>query len=69
MEKFIIDTTVGLYTLIVVDLIKSCCSENYGRPEIGITFNRIRQMVPKLKTFTDAYRRLGGKIIWVKTTP
>jgi nicotinamidase-related amidase len=69
MEKPVINATVGLYPLIVVDLIKSCCSEKFERPEIDITFSRIRQMVPKLKTFTDTYRRLGGKIIWVKTTP
>jgi nicotinamidase-related amidase len=69
MEKSTINATVGLYPLIVVDLVKSCCSEKFERPEIDITFSRIRRMVPKLRAFIDEYRKLGGQIIWVKTTP
>ncbi len=26
-------------------------------------------MIPRLREFTDEYRRLGGKIIWVRSTP
>ena len=69
MEKPVANTTSGLYPLIVVDVIKSCCNQKFERPEIDIAFSRIRQMIPKLKTFTATYRRLGGKIIWVRTTP
>jgi len=58
-----------LYPLIVVDLMKSCCGEKFERPEINITFNRIRQMIPRLVEFTDEYRRLGGRIVWVRSTP
>jgi len=69
MEKPVIKATVGLYPLIVVDLVKSCCSEKFERPEINITFNRIRQMIPRLREFADEYRKLGGRIIWVRSTP
>jgi nicotinamidase-related amidase len=69
MKKPVINATVGLYPLIVVDIVKSCCSEKFERPEINITFNKIRQMIPRLIKFTDEYHRLGGKIIWVRSTP
>jgi len=69
MEKPVINATVGLYPLIVVDLMKSCCSEKFERPDINITFKRIRQMIPRLVEFTNEYRELGGKIIWVRSTP
>ncbi len=69
MKKPVINVTVGLYPLIVVDLMNGCCSEKFERPEISITFNRIRQMIPRLIKFTEEYGRLGGKIIWVRSTP
>jgi len=69
MEKAVINATVGLYPLIVVDLMNGCCSEKFERPEINITFNRIRRMIPRLVDFTDEYRRVGGRIIWVRSTP
>jgi len=69
MEKPVIHATVGLYPLIVVDLMKSCCSKKFERPEINITFNRIRQMIPRLIEFTEEYRKHGGNIIWVRSTP
>jgi len=59
MEKPVIRATVGLYPLIVVDIVKSCCSEKFERPKINITFDRIRKMIPRLIKFTDEYRRLG----------
>ena len=69
MKKPVIDATVGLYPLIVVDVVNGCCSEKFERPELSITFSRIRQMIPRLREFADEYRRLGGKIIWVRSTP
>ncbi len=69
MEKPVVNATVGLYPLIVVDMVRSCCSEKFERPEINITFNRIRKMIPRLIKFTDEYRRFGGKIIWLRSTP
>jgi len=69
IEKSVINATVGLYPLILVDLMNVCCSEKFERPEINITFNRIRQMIPHVVGFTDEYRRLGGKIIWIRSTP
>ena len=69
MKKPVVNATVGWYPLIVVDLVNSCCSEKFERPEINITFSRIRQMVPRLIEFADEYRRLGGPIIWIRSTP
>jgi len=68
-KKPAVNATVGWYPLIAVDLVNSCCSEMFERPEINITFSRIRRMVPRLRQFADEYRRLGGKIIWVRSTP
>lgn len=68
-EKNLVNATVGLYPLIAVDPINSCCSTKFERPEIDITFNRIRRMIPRLAEFADKYRKLGGKIIWVRSTP
>jgi nicotinamidase-related amidase len=69
MEKPVVNATVGLYPLIVVDMVRSCCREKFERPETNITFHRIRKMIPRLIKFTDEYRRLGGKIIWIRSTP
>ena len=64
-----VNTTVGLHPLIIIDMIRSCCSEKFERPEWNISFSRIREMIPRLKRFTDVYRKLGGQIVWVRTTP
>lgn len=69
MKKPVVNATVGWYPLIAVDLVNSCCSEKFERPEINITFSRIRRMVPRLREFADEYRRFGGRIIWVRSTP
>ena len=36
VKKPVINATIGLYPLIVVDIVKSCCSEKFERPEINI---------------------------------
>ena len=64
-----INTTVGLHPLIVIDMIRSCCSRKFERPEWNISFSKIREMIPRLKKFTDIYRTLGGQTVWVRTTP
>jgi len=69
MGKPLINATVGLYPLIVIDLMKGCCSKKFERPKINITFNRIRQMIPRLIKFTEDYRRFGARIIWIRSTP
>ena len=69
VEDSVITATVGLYPLIVVDPINVCCSEMFERPEIDITYSKIRQMIPRLIEFADEYRRLGGQIVWIRATP
>jgi len=50
-------------------MIRSCCSEKFERPEWNISFSKVREMIPRLKRFTDTYRMSGGQIVWVRTTP
>ncbi len=69
IEESVVNATVGLYPLIVVDPINSCCSEKFERPEWNIRYSKIRQMIPRLRKFTDEYRKIGGQIIWVRATP
>lgn len=69
VKESVVNATVGLYPLIVVDPINLCCSEKFERSELGITYSRIRQMIPRLRRFTGEYRKLGGQIIWIRATP
>lgn len=69
IEEQVINTTVGLYLLLVIDPTNLCCSEKFERSEWNITYNKIRRMMPRLRTFTDEYRKVGGQIIWVRSTP
>ena len=59
----------GLCPLVVVDPVRGCCGLEYERPEWGIHFSRVREVVPRLNGFVERYRRLGGNIIWVKPVP
>ncbi len=68
-ENLGVNASVGFYPLVVVDVVKSCCSEKFERPKMDVTFKRIRQMIPQLVKFADYYRKLGGKIIWIQSTP
>ena len=58
-ERPFVNAAVGSCPLIVIDVIKSCCSEKSERPEIDITFNRKGRMAPRLRQFADEYRTLG----------
>jgi len=60
---------VGLYPLLIIDAVKGCCSIEYERPEWNIHFKKGRKMIPRLNSFAEEYRGLGGRIIWVKPTP
>lgn len=58
-----------LYPLVIIDAVKGCCSREYERPEWKLHFNNVRQMLPRLNRFATKYRAMGGKILWVKSTP
>ena len=56
--------------LIIIDIVNSCCAEQFEDPEYGITFTKIRQMVPKLEKFIDTLRaKQLGEVIFVNLTP
>ena len=55
--------------LLVIDVINSCAHKAYEDPERGITYNKIRQMIPSLSSFVNSFRRTGGNIILTTTVP
>lgn len=54
--------------LLVIDVVNSCCSAKCESPEVGITFTKIRQMIPKLANFIKEYKQRGGLVIYVNIT-
>lgn len=52
--------------LLVIDIINECCDQ---RCESNDTYNKIREMVPKLKQFISKFRKSGGQVIFVNSTP
>jgi len=55
--------------LLVIDIVNSCCSPKCETPEQGITFKKIRKIVPKLVNFIKEYKQRGGFVIYIKITP
>ena len=65
-EKMTKDNTA----LVIIDIVNGCCNEKCENPEGGITYSKIREMVPKLKEFIEEFRnKIGGKIIFTNLTP
>jgi len=57
-------------SLVVIDIVNGCCHQDCENPESGITYSKIREMVPKLNKFIDDFRNIiGGKIIFTNLTP
>jgi nicotinamidase-related amidase len=56
--------------LIVIDAVNGCCHKNCEDIERGITFSKIREMIPQLNNFIEKFREnIGGKIIFTNITP
>ena len=56
--------------LLVIDVVNGCCHKDLERPEWGISFSKIRRMVPKLARFIDDFRKkIKSDVIFVKITP
>lgn len=56
--------------LVVIDIINSCADQKCEIPKYGITFSKIRKIVPKLEKFIDDYRKIvGGLVIFTNTVP
>jgi nicotinamidase-related amidase len=63
-EKMTADNTA----LMVIDVVNGCCDEVCERE--GIAFSRIREMVPRLVAFIDAFREtVGGLVVFANITP
>lgn len=60
---------VGLYPLLIIDVVKGCCGLEYERPEWNIRFSKVRELIPRLNGFAKDYRGRGGRVIWAKPTP
>ncbi len=55
--------------LLVTDAINFCCHPKCEIRKYGITFNRIRKMVPKLVKFIEKYKKSGGLVVYTKCVP
>ncbi|MFH0854720.1 MAG: isochorismatase family protein [bacterium] len=56
--------------LLVIDIINSCADKKCEIPKYGITFSKIRKIVPKLEKFIDNYRKIvSGLVIFTNTVP
>ena len=54
--------------LLVIDIINSCCHPECETKKWGISFNKIRKIVPRLIKFVKEYKRAGGKVVYIKCT-
>ena len=60
----------GNTALLVIDMVNFCVHEKYENKEYNITYNKIRKMNKRLKTFIDNFReKRKGKIIFVNLVP
>lgn len=56
--------------LVLIDIVNGCCHKDCENEEWGITYSKIREMVPKLNDFVEEFRnKIGGKIIFTNLTP
>ena len=57
-------------SLLVIDVVNGCCHKKCEEIEWGISFLKIRKMVPRLKDFIELYRKsFGGLIAFAKIVP
>lgn len=56
--------------LLVIDVVNSCAHPKCEDKEYGITFAKIRKMIPKLAKFIPKFKKdFGGEVIYVNITP
>src|SRR3989344_2050114 len=55
--------------LLVIDVTNAWAHPKFEIKKWGITFGKIRKMVPKLQKFIKDYKNAGGNIIYIKSTP
>jgi len=56
--------------LLIIDVVNSCAHPRCEDKERGITFAKIRKMIPKLASFVAKFRQgFKGEVIYVNITP
>ena len=56
--------------LIIIDVVNSCADKRWEMPEWGLTYNKIRTMIPKLVKFIDWYKKnTNGLVIYINVVP
>lgn len=55
--------------LLVIDVTNGWAHPACEIKQWGITFGKIRKMVPKLQSFIGKYQSSGGHVIYIKSTP
>lgn len=56
--------------LMIIDVINSCADKKFERKNQGVTYDKIRKMIPKLNSFIEEYRKITNKpIIFINTVP
>ncbi|MFH1500926.1 MAG: isochorismatase family cysteine hydrolase [archaeon] len=54
--------------LLVIDILNKCSHPDFENKKWGITYRRIRRMIPKLEKFILDYKKVGGKVIYINCT-
>ncbi len=55
--------------LLVIDIINSCSHLDCEIPKWGISFSKIRKMIPKLQEFIKKYKTMGGQVVYINCVP
>jgi ureidoacrylate peracid hydrolase len=55
--------------LLVIDITNSWCHADCEIKNWDITFEKIRKMIPRLKSFISDYKKSGGQVIYVNCVP
>ena len=56
--------------LVIIDVVNGCCHEECESVDDGITFKKIRKMVPRLERFIENYREsINKNVVFVNLTP
>lgn len=56
--------------LLIIDIVNGCCHPDCENSEYGITFTKIRKMIPKLDSFIGDFRnQINRHVVFVNLTP
>ncbi len=56
--------------LLLIDIVNGCAHQKCEDPEVGITFSKIREMIPNLIDFVKEYKeRVNNNVFYINITP